>query len=143
MKAIALLTMTFLPGTFVAVSRQCSSQNSHPEANVCGLKSFFAMPLLDWQAPRDGPVVSHRFWIYWAVTLPLTAVVFLRWSTWYLFSGGQHDPEQRTGYSDGRSRREGFDMHVFTAFGLDRMRRQSKPLAGDTATEGLTDDVVA
>ena len=89
-------------------------------------------------------MVSHRFWIYWAVTVPLTAVVFLLWSSWYLFSGhrrGQHDPAQRTGSRDGRGRREGFDMHVFTAFGLDRMRRKSKRLAGYTTTEGMTDDV--
>lgn len=102
------------------------------------------MPLLDWRAPRGGSVVSHRFWIYWAVTVPLTAVILLLWSTWYLFSGhrrGQHDPARRTVRRDGRSGREGFDMHVFTSFGLGRLRGKSKGLAGDTATEDMTDDV--
>lgn len=113
MKAIALLTMTFLPGTFVA--------------------SFFAMPLLDWQAPSAGAVVSHRFWIYWAVTVPLTAVVLLLWSTWYLFSGYQRlTPKKRS--RDGR--RQVFEMHVFTALGLDRMLRKANIFGENNTMDG-------
>ena len=104
------------------------------------------MPLLDWQAPRGGPVVSHRFWIYWAVTVPLTAVVLLLWSTWYLISDhrpGQHENRaQRAMCRDGRRGREGLDMRVFTAFGLDRMRGKSERFAaGSPMEEGMTDDV--
>lgn len=47
------------------------------------------MPLLDWRAPTGASIVSDRFWIYWVVTLPLTAAVLLLWSTWYLFAGSQ------------------------------------------------------
>lgn len=59
MKTLAAVTVTFLPGTFVA--------------------SLFAIPLFQWQAT---PVVSNRFWIYWAVTIPLTLVTLLVWYYW-------------------------------------------------------------
>lgn len=63
MITIAAITMIFLPGTFVA--------------------SFFAMPLLNWQAPKGNTVVSHRFWVYWAVTVPLTIGTILLWLGWF------------------------------------------------------------
>lgn len=63
MVTIAAITMIFLPGTFVA--------------------SFFAMPLLDWNATHEDAVVTDRFWIYWAVTIPLTVAVILCWLTFF------------------------------------------------------------
>ncbi|KAH7323472.1 hypothetical protein BKA65DRAFT_69693 [Rhexocercosporidium sp. MPI-PUGE-AT-0058] len=66
MKAIAIVTMLFLPGTFVA--------------------AFFAMPLFNWSAglsARDtGRVINPRFQYYWAVTVPLTFLVLLCWKIW-------------------------------------------------------------
>jgi len=59
MKTLAAVTVAFLPGTFVA--------------------SFFAMPLFHWDTT---PVVSSRFWIYWAVAVPLTLVTLLIWVFW-------------------------------------------------------------
>jgi Mg2+ and Co2+ transporter CorA len=56
MKAIAAVTMFFLPGTFAA--------------------SLFAMPIFRWNASSGTDVVSHRIWVYWAVTIPLTLVTF-------------------------------------------------------------------
>jgi Mg2+ and Co2+ transporter CorA len=56
MKTIAAVTMAFLPGAFVA--------------------SFFAMPMFDWNKPPGHNVNTHTFWIYWTVTIPLTASVF-------------------------------------------------------------------
>jgi hypothetical protein len=56
MKAIAAVTMFFLPGTFAA--------------------SLFAMPIFRWNASSGNDVVSHRIWVYWAVTIPLTLVTF-------------------------------------------------------------------
>ena len=58
MKAIAAVTMVFLPGTFIA--------------------SMFAMPMFAWDVSSDR-TVSRNFWIYWAVTLPLTALVVVVW----------------------------------------------------------------
>lgn len=62
MKTLAAVTVAFLPGTFVA--------------------AFFAMPLFEWKAISDGMVVSKRFWIYWAVTVPLTFLTLLIWVLW-------------------------------------------------------------
>ncbi|KAH7393844.1 hypothetical protein DE146DRAFT_109470 [Phaeosphaeria sp. MPI-PUGE-AT-0046c] len=62
MRTLAVMSIAFLPGTFVS--------------------SFFSMDMFNWDAPRGTPVLSSRFWIYWAVTVPLTFVVFCVWSVW-------------------------------------------------------------
>ena len=62
MKTIAAVTIVFLPGTFIA--------------------ALFAMPLFQWDAVGDNKVVSNRFWIYWAVTVPLTFLTLLFWVLW-------------------------------------------------------------
>src|SRR5271155_3185477 len=59
MKTVAMATMAFLPGTFVA--------------------SFFSMPTLNWDATALNEIVTPRFWIYWIVTVPLTIAVFAVW----------------------------------------------------------------
>ncbi|KAJ5728596.1 uncharacterized protein N7483_003104 [Penicillium malachiteum] len=56
MKTVAIMTMAFLPATFFA--------------------ALFAVPSLQWD---HDDVVQSNFWIYWAFTLPTTAVVFLVW----------------------------------------------------------------
>jgi hypothetical protein len=62
MRTIAIMSIIFLPGTFVS--------------------SFFSMDMFDWQALKGASVVSYRFWIYWAVTAPLTVVVVSVWFLW-------------------------------------------------------------
>lgn len=65
MKIIALLTTFFLPGTFIA--------------------SFFAMPLFNWSEPELHQVANSHFWVYWAVTGPLTLVTMagvIAWAVW-------------------------------------------------------------
>jgi hypothetical protein len=57
MKTIAIMTMIFLPGTFFA--------------------TLFAVPSLKWDKPD---VIQENFWVYWAFTLPVTAVVILVWT---------------------------------------------------------------
>ncbi|KAI1117634.1 hypothetical protein F5Y14DRAFT_403359 [Nemania sp. NC0429] len=56
MKTITIITMAFLPATFFA--------------------TLFAVPTLDWKGEST---VTGQFWIYWAFTLPTTALVFLLW----------------------------------------------------------------
>jgi Mg2+ and Co2+ transporter CorA len=63
MMTIAAITMVFLPGTFVA--------------------SLFAMPLLDWTHADSNKIVQSGFWIYWAVTVPLTILTILLWLAWF------------------------------------------------------------
>ncbi|KAH8767322.1 hypothetical protein F5883DRAFT_554810 [Diaporthe sp. PMI_573] len=60
MKTIAIMTMAFLPGTFLA--------------------ALFAVPSLDWSGPK---VITNNFWVYWAFTIPFTLVVF---TIWYILS---------------------------------------------------------
>lgn len=84
MRTIAVMSIAFLPGTFVS--------------------SFFSMDMFDWQAPKGASVLSFRFWIYWAVTAPLTLVVFCIWFFWLRVhrehddQGGQIGTVPRTHY---------------------------------------------
>ncbi|KAK7948459.1 uncharacterized protein PG986_009345 [Apiospora aurea] len=67
MKTVAVLTMAFLPATFFA--------------------ALFAIPSLDWKAGAEvattadgsGSVIQSNFWVYWALTLPATVLVFVIW----------------------------------------------------------------
>ncbi|KAK0516427.1 hypothetical protein JMJ35_001030 [Cladonia borealis] len=62
MKAIAAVTMCFLPGTFAA--------------------SLFAMPVFRWDEPAGNNVINHRIWVYWAVAIPLTALTVSLYWVW-------------------------------------------------------------
>ncbi|KAI1137157.1 hypothetical protein F5Y05DRAFT_80200 [Hypoxylon sp. FL0543] len=57
MKSISLLTMVFLPATFIATLFSTT---------------FFAFT-------EEGWLFSSSFWIYWAVVIPLTMAVVLAW----------------------------------------------------------------
>ncbi|KAF2183104.1 hypothetical protein K469DRAFT_751698 [Zopfia rhizophila CBS 207.26] len=65
MKSIAILTVAFLPGTFIS--------------------TFFAMPLFDFSAPPGQPIIKTRFWIYWAVAVPLTLTVLAIYLTYVAY----------------------------------------------------------
>ncbi|KAJ5637654.1 hypothetical protein N7490_007533 [Penicillium lividum] len=61
MNSIAIVTLLFLPPTFLA--------------------AIFSMSFFNYD--RDlGWSVSDKFWIYWVFTVPLTAVSFLFWYYW-------------------------------------------------------------
>ena len=60
MKTVAIMTMAFLPATFFA--------------------ALFSVPSLKWE---QAVVVQDKFWVYWAFTVPFTALVFL---VWYLIT---------------------------------------------------------
>jgi len=34
--------------------------------------------------------VNPRLWIYWAVTVPATVIVFTFWNVWYSFEDSRH-----------------------------------------------------
>jgi Mg2+ and Co2+ transporter CorA len=74
MKAITILTMVFLPATFVC--------------------SLFSMGFFDFSQnnSRDSRMhVTEQFWIYFAVTVPLTVVVLGICAAWLQWSGRQGD----------------------------------------------------
>lgn len=70
MRLIALLTMVFLPGTFLA--------------------SLFSMTFFNWDASEGEQIVSPYVWIYSVAVVPITAVVV---GLWYYLT-------KRTRFSD-------------------------------------------
>jgi hypothetical protein len=61
------ITASFLPGSFMA--------------------TVFSMTMFDWRAKSETAspqTVSSNFWIYWAVTIPLTLCTLVGWACWYL-----------------------------------------------------------
>ena len=101
MRTIAVMSITFLPGTFVAVSVDIE----HPPKKNTDLtrQSFFSMSMFNWQASGTEPVLSSRFWIYWAVTLPLTLLVLSVWLSW-LHQHKSHEPKSLHGVPNAPTR---------------------------------------
>lgn len=62
MKILAAVTVLFLPGTFIS--------------------SLFSTSMFDWQAEDIRLVLNQRFWLYWAVSLPLTIITLGAWAFW-------------------------------------------------------------
>ncbi|KAF2865110.1 hypothetical protein BDV95DRAFT_612898 [Massariosphaeria phaeospora] len=56
MYIVAILTLIFLPPTFTA--------------------TLFSTQFFDFKFSSSGSVVSYQFWLYWAVTIALTALTF-------------------------------------------------------------------
>lgn len=61
-RIIAVLLMAFLPGVYIAV--------------------LFSGSMFDWHAKHAGGILSEWFWLYWAITGPLTAGVLGTWMWW-------------------------------------------------------------
>ncbi|KAH7350407.1 hypothetical protein BKA66DRAFT_476291 [Pyrenochaeta sp. MPI-SDFR-AT-0127] len=74
MKAIAVVTMTFLPATFVASI--FSTSFFHFEPSVRGSKETF--------------VVSDKFWMYWVLAAPLSVAALGLWMFWDRMLGKKH-----------------------------------------------------
>lgn len=80
MRTLALLSTVFLPGTFISVSSRASYM---PTLSTDGPhKALFSTTMFDWKAQPGASVVSHRFWIYWAFTVPITLLVFAGCMIW-------------------------------------------------------------
>lgn len=67
MKTLAIVTMFFLPGSFVS--------------------ALFSMPMFKWDkadpnSPFIGVGLLPQFSLYWAITLPLTVVTFCLYFMW-------------------------------------------------------------
>lgn len=68
MRAIAVVTMAFLPATFTAAVFSMSFFNFAPGTG----------------AHHGSWTISRKFWVYWAVALPLTGITI---ATWFLWQG--------------------------------------------------------
>lgn len=86
MRAIAVVTMLFLPGTFICVSAQSRSANvfAHDLQGILGTNLFIPEELSS--GSRDDPGspfrASSQWWILLVTILPLTALTFFAWSLW-------------------------------------------------------------
>jgi hypothetical protein len=84
MKAIGILGMIFLPGTFVSVRIRLVVQMRRlltPSVQAVFSMSFFHFAT-DENTQSEHWAVSQEFWVYWAVTLPLTALTLSVWHWW-------------------------------------------------------------
>lgn len=88
MKTIAVLTMFFLPPTFVAV-RVPSAASLVILLNA--YQSLFSMSMFDWNSDKPGSGhMSKYFWVYWAVAAPLTIIVLIFWRVWWKLEERRH-----------------------------------------------------
>lgn len=62
MRTIAYVTLVFLPGAFVA--------------------AIFGMNLFVFDSETKSLIVAKDFWLYWAVTIPVTIFILLLWNYW-------------------------------------------------------------
>ncbi|MCJ1385495.1 hypothetical protein MMC17_008618 [Xylographa soralifera] len=92
MKTIAVLTMAFLPATWIA--------------------ALFAMPLFNWNGAPGEPIIYDRFWIYWALTLPLTTAVLSIWWVWKEWRNRKDVAENEAAENDTLSEIETSDRSV-------------------------------
>jgi hypothetical protein len=71
MKTISLLGAIFFPGAYLA--------------------SVFSMTFFNFQ--EGASTVSNQFWIYWAVTLPVTGIIVAIWYLWEKRREARYDRE--------------------------------------------------
>ena len=84
MRNLTLMSI-FLPGTFVS--------------------ALISMSMFDWQAESGKYVVSSRFWIYWAITVPITITLLMVWWMWMRRELGQDRHRLGQGAVSGRLNR--------------------------------------
>ncbi|RSM12629.1 hypothetical protein CEP52_002344 [Fusarium oligoseptatum] len=75
MFALAVMSILFLPGAFIA--------------------TLFSMDLFDWSAEDGKRVINSRFWTYWAIALPLTLIVLIGWLSWLKMHQKNEDQKRR------------------------------------------------
>jgi Mg2+ and Co2+ transporter CorA len=80
MKTIAVLTLTFLPGTAVA--------------------TFFGMDMFNWNPGPGEPVCSAYIWVFFVVTIPVTALVYAAWIWWFKISQKHYQTRHEKGLED-------------------------------------------
>ncbi|KAL2810541.1 hypothetical protein BJX63DRAFT_423005 [Aspergillus granulosus] len=48
--------------------------------------TFISMPFFNWETDKPGNVTGPHFWVFWAVTVPLTVVIMIgvvMWAMWH------------------------------------------------------------
>ncbi|KAF7509919.1 hypothetical protein GJ744_007233 [Endocarpon pusillum] len=83
LKTVAVVTLVFLPGTFVAAIFSMSMFQWIPGDNNSGSDSSGSSNTGPQDNKDNSRIVSKWFWIYWAVTVPLTLIIVISWVIWY------------------------------------------------------------
>lgn len=78
MRTIAVVTMAFLPPTFISVSlSRCLLRGANLSQAVFSMSFFNYAPAQGTEAARWS--VSEKFWIYWVLAVPLTCLTIAIW----------------------------------------------------------------
>lgn len=81
MKTIAVVTLAFLPATFVSVR---SSQGRVARRSTdLSPKTVFSMSFFELSVDEQGVTqwnMSDQFWIYWVISVPLTFMTLAIWT---------------------------------------------------------------
>jgi hypothetical protein len=86
-KTIALLGAVFLPGAYFASVFSMTffnfqNANGGGGSNGSSGSSAENSTSTSSQDNSNPPVVSSQFWIYWAVTIPMTIIIVMIWYIW-------------------------------------------------------------
>jgi hypothetical protein len=90
MRVIAAITIFFLPATFTAVSMDSHMKES-PWANI--IQTFFSTTFFEFNADLNGQVYSSWLWLYFVVTIGLTAAVVV--GTWFMWRTKEKQVDKR------------------------------------------------
>ncbi len=87
MKTIAFLTLAFLPATFISVNNTYGKR--HEEKLLTNTQAIFSMSFFNFTPGTDGLPdkwsISEKFWLYWAVAVPISAATVALWLFWHRF----------------------------------------------------------
>ncbi|CZR54761.1 uncharacterized protein PAC_04645 [Phialocephala subalpina] len=105
MTSIAILGIVFLPAMLIAVLPAFLSNSTF---SAYSSQSIFSMSMFNFSTnlnPNASPTspttlsstsyVTSKFWIYWAVTIPLTLLILSIWYLWMRVKAGFQNPQVR------------------------------------------------
>lgn len=100
------------------------------------------MSMFSWSqsSSSDGTsVVSNKFWIYWAVTIPLTLATIIIWRLWWLWQERSYQKEVEEAVGDGKDKVD--DMAPLRhdswshMYGQNPSKKKSKPRRMTTTSD--------
>lgn len=56
--------------------------------------------MFNWSPGPGEPIASPYLWVFWVVTVPVTAGVYLLWFWWFKFSQTRHRARHEQGLKD-------------------------------------------
>lgn len=74
-----MLTMVFLPATFVAVSLELRALGHEGPSQLTLTQTVFSMTFFNWNPEQDEKMMSPWFWIYVVITVVFTLVTMCIW----------------------------------------------------------------